>query len=100
MKIKYLITCASTFGVVSSSAFALTINTNVGATPEISLSSAVLGSGSGITIVAGSENYQGNAAVGQSGTYTGFNLAPSSGSTPTLVLPDGILLTSGSANLP
>jgi hypothetical protein len=79
---------------------ALVIDTNVGATPATTLSAAVLGTGSGITIVGGSETYQGNAAVGQSGTYTGFNLAPSSGSTPTLVLPDGIVLTSGSANLP
>ncbi|WP_097065481.1 choice-of-anchor L family PEP-CTERM protein [Nitrosovibrio sp. Nv4] len=100
MKIKYLITCAFTFSFASSSALALTINTGVGATPETTLSSAVLGSGSGITIVTGSETYQGNAAVGQSGTFTGFNLAPSSGSTPTLVLPDGVLLTSGSADLP
>ena len=100
MKTKYLITCAFTLGFASSSAFALVINTGVGATPETTLSSAVLGSGGGVAIVAGSQVYQGNAAAGQSGTYTGFNLAPSSGSSATLVLPDGILLTSGSADLP
>lgn len=94
------LTTAAALGLSMNSAMALVINTNVGATPATTLSAAVLGAGSGITIVGGSETYQGNAAVGQSGTYTGFNLAPSSGSTPTLVLPDGVVLTSGSANLP
>lgn len=91
---------AVAFGLSMSPAMALVIDTNVGATPATTLSTAVLGAGSGITIVGGSEAYQGNATAGQSGTYTGFNLAPSSGSTPTLNLPDGIVLTSGSANLP
>lgn len=97
-----LLTLASAIalGLSMNSAMALVIDTNVGATPASTLSTAVLGAGSGITIVSGTEAYQGNAAVGQSGTYTGFNLAPSSGSTPTLVLPNGIVLTSGSANLP
>lgn len=101
MKTTFLtVTSALALGLSMNSASALVIDTNVGATPAASLSSAVLASGSGISIVAGSETYQGNAAAGQSGTYTGFSLAPSSGSTPTLVLPDGIVLTSGSANLP
>jgi hypothetical protein len=91
---------AVAFGLSMSPAMALVIDTNLGATPETTLSTAVLGTGSGITIVSGSETYQGNTAVAQSGTYTGFNLAPSSGSTPTLTLPDGIVLTSGTANLP
>lgn len=94
------LTGAAVLGLSMNSAMALVIDTNVGATPATTLSAAVLGAASGITIVGGSETYQGNAAVGQSGTYTGFNLAPSSGSTPTLALPDGIVLTSGSANLP
>ena len=91
---------AVAFGLSMNPAMALVIDTNVGATPATTLSTAVLGAGSGITVVGGSESYQGNAAAGQSGTYTGFNLAPSSGSNPTLNLPDGIVLTSGSANLP
>jgi hypothetical protein len=91
---------AVALGLTMNSAMALVIDTNVGATPETTLSAAVLAANSGITIVSGSETYQGNAAVGQSGTFTGFNLAPSSGSTPTLTLPDGIVLTSGTANLP
>jgi hypothetical protein len=49
----------------------------------------------------GSPVYQGtnNANLGQSGTYSGFNLAPSSGSTPTLAMSDGIVLSSGRANV-
>ena len=64
---------------------------------------AVLAPSSGITVVPGSATFQGNvgtSTLGQSGTYTGFNLAPSSGSTPTLVLPNGIALSSGIANVP
>lgn len=97
---KFTLATAVVLGLSMSSAYALVIDTNVGATPGSTLSAAVLAADSGISIVAGSETYQGNAAVGQSGTYSGFNLAPSSGSTPTLTLPDGVVLTSGSANLP
>ncbi len=52
---------------------------------------------------SGLSNIGGQTFVGianQSGTYTNFVLAPSSGSSPTLELPDGVLLTSGNANLP
>lgn len=101
MKTTFLtLASALALGLTTTSASALVIDTNVGATPATTLSNAVLAAGSGITIVSGSEIYQGNAAVGQSGTYTGFSLAPSSGSTPTLTLPNGVVLTSGSANLP
>ena len=101
MKTTFLtVTSALALGLSMNSASALVIDTNVGATPEVSLSSAVLASNSGISIVSGTQTYQGNAAVGQSGTFTGFNLAPSSGSTPTLTLPNGIVLTSGTAALP
>lgn len=66
------------------------------------LTNALLASGSGINVVGGSATYQGTntATFQQSATYTGFNLAPSSGSSPTLTLPNGILLTTGNANLP
>jgi hypothetical protein len=83
----------------TSSAFALVIS-NVGAAdPAGELTTAVLDPVSGITVV-GTPTYQGTQSAFQSGTYTGFNLAPSSGSTPTLTLPNGIVLTSGTANLP
>lgn len=94
------VTVSLALGGVATSASALVIDTGVGSSPATTLSTAVLAADSGISIVAGSETYQGNAAVGQSGTYTGFTLAPSSGSTPTLTLPNGIVLTSGSAALP
>ena len=91
---------AIALSLAMSNAAALTIDTNVGATPETTLSAAVLAAGSGISIVSGSETYQGVATFPQSGTFSGFNLAPSSGSTPTLTLADGVLLTSGHADLP
>ncbi|MDB5849756.1 MAG: hypothetical protein JWP29_3508 [Rhodoferax sp.] len=66
------------------------------------LTQALLAPSSGISIVAGSETYQGTNSVDlqQSGTYTNFNLASSDGSGPTIQLADGILLTTGNANLP
>jgi hypothetical protein len=81
----------------SASAAPLTI-TPVAAGAAGTLIAAVQASGSGISVVVGSESYQG--ANNQGGTYTGFNLAPAFGSTPTLALPDGIVLTSGTAALP
>ena len=63
---------------------------------------ALLAPSSGIAVVGASGTLQGNigGTTSQTGLFSGFNLAPSSGSTPTLNLPNGILLTSGSANLP
>lgn len=101
MKTTFLtLASALALGFTTTSASALVIDTNVGATPASTLSAAVLAAGGGVTIVSGSETYQGNVTFPQSGTYSGFNLAPSSGSTPTLTLPNGVLLTSGNANLP
>jgi VPDSG-CTERM motif len=73
--------------------------------PTVLLPASLLAPSSGITI-AGTPVFQGRVGDGidpntaQSATYTNFNLAPSSGSTPTLVLPNGIFLTSGTANIP
>jgi hypothetical protein len=58
---------------------------------------AVQASSSGLSNIGG-QTFVGIA--NQSGTYTNFVLAPNFGSTPTLELPDGILLTSGRADLP
>ena len=95
---------AVVLGLASPMAFAaLTINPiNTTAGIGSTLASAVQAPGSGISVVAGSEVYQGtnNANIQQSGTYSGFNLAPSTGSTPTLTMADGIFLPSGSANIP
>lgn len=81
------------FGAVTA-ANALTVTNSNDATV---LTNALLGASSGLTIVGGSQTVAGNAS--QSGTYTGFNLAPSSGSTPTLNLANGIVLSSGNANV-
>lgn len=90
-------------GFASTAASALVINTiNNSASAIGILVPALLAPGSGITVIGGTQTYQGTntAAFQQSGTYTGFNLAPTSGSTPTLVLSDGIFLTTGNANIP
>jgi len=66
------------------------------------LTAGVLAPASGINVVGGSITYQGTTipTLSQAATYTGFTLAPSSGNSPTLTLPDGIFLTSGNANIP
>ena len=63
---------------------------------------ALVKPGSGIAIAPSTITYQGThgAALRQSALYSGFNLDPSTGSTPTLSLPDGVLLTSGNAAVP
>lgn len=73
------------------------VNTNAADT----LLNAVLAPSSGI-IVAGAPSFVGKTTVGseQSATYTGMNLAPSTGTGATITNPDGILLTSGHANMP
>lgn len=73
-------------------------NTNAADT----LLAALLAPGSGINVVAGSTQFIGKTTAGseQSATYTGMNLAPSNGVGATITNPDGILLTSGHANMP
>jgi len=72
--------------------------------PTVLLPAALLAPDSGITIV-GPITFVGRVGTidadytAQSATYSDFALAPSSGSSPTLVLPDGILLTTGSAQV-
>jgi hypothetical protein len=77
---------------MSNDASALSITTTTNAA---TLAAAVQTGASGISVVGGTETLQGS--TNQQGTYTGFNLPPSSGSTPTLVLPNGIVLSSGNA---
>lgn len=87
----------------SGAAQALTVNPiNSSAGIETTLANALLAPGSGITIVPGTLAYQGTntSTFQQSGTYSGFNLAPSSGSTPTLTMSNGIVLTTGDVNFP
>ncbi len=91
----------ATFGMLmAGEASALVISgvTNP-ATAGNDLTSAVLDASSGITVV-GATTFVGNTGIPQQGTYVDFNLAPSITGSPTLNLPDGILLTSGTADLP
>lgn len=89
-------------------AHALTIDVisapDTNATAATKLTNAVLAPSSGINVI--SSTFVGDIATsstnpnsGQSGTYTGFSLVSNSGG-PTLNLPNGIVLTSGSANIP
>ena len=54
---------------------------------------------SGLTVQPGSVQYIGNTAVGQSGTYSGFDFA-ATGGRAALSIADGIVLSSGSAQVP
>lgn len=94
---KYLLTSMLLALGVAPAAQALTITTVDGnADSGASLVNTLLGASSGLTVT--STSYIGAAT--QAGTYTGFNLTSSDPGEPTLVLDDGILLTSGSAALP
>ncbi|GHU08953.1 hypothetical protein AGMMS50225_08600 [Betaproteobacteria bacterium] len=77
----------------SVSALSINVTNNAQA-----LLDALLAPNSGINIVNGSLQYIG--AANQGGTYTGLNLTPSDGAGATIINPDGILLTTGTANLP
>lgn len=84
----------------SNNASALVISgLTTAATTGADLTAAVLSPGSGLTVV-GAPAFVGNTVIPQQGTYVDFNLAPSIVGSPVLNLPDGILLTSGSADLP
>jgi hypothetical protein len=60
------------------------------------LTNALLAPGAGIAIT--SRNLV-NGTPSQQGTFTGFNLVPSSGSGPTLTLGNGVALSSGNVNI-
>ncbi|WP_422040138.1 choice-of-anchor L domain-containing protein [Roseibium sp.] len=86
MKLK-LLALASCAIMAATPASALSVVSNSSAS---ALASALVSPGSGISIVGGSETYQGGATQG--GTYSGFSL---SNSTTTITLGDGVVLTSG-----
>jgi hypothetical protein len=83
-------------------AHALFINVVNDPDPANTLVAALFGANSGINVIAGSASFVGRTTVGeeQSATYTNFNLSPNSGSGATITNPNGILLTTGHANLP
>lgn len=101
MKNRVKLSLALCLASLSFSASALTINTiNTSAGTGNLLTNTLLAQNSGITVV-GDVTYQGtnNATVQQSGTYTDFALVPANGDAPTLAMGDGIVLTTGSANV-
>ncbi|RVU38375.1 hypothetical protein EOI86_03545 [Hwanghaeella grinnelliae] len=80
-------------------AHALSISTVDGnADAGLSLVNALLAPSSGITVQGGSTSFIGTST--QSGTFTDFSLPSSDPGEPTLNLPDGILLTTGVADIP
>lgn len=82
---------ALAFGSAYAAPIAVTTTNNVG-----TLTSALVQPGTGITI--GTSNLV-SGQNSQQGTHTGVNLPPSSGSTPTLTLGSGVVLSSGRADI-
>lgn len=73
------------------------------ADPDQAVIDALIGPGSGISVVPGSVSFVGRVGDGneaQSALFSNFSLAPNSGTGPTVTIDDGVLLTSGVANLP
>jgi hypothetical protein len=88
-----LLAAGAVLALGAGHASALTIT----ATNDINvLTNALVAPGSGITIT--SRNLV-SGSPSQQGTFTGFNLAPSSGSSPTLTLGNGVALSSGRADI-
>lgn len=91
----------------TSQLHALTLDLIEGADDPLTLlPAALLGPGSGITIIPGSLSFTGRVGNGvnpntaQSAIYTDFTLTPNNPGLPTISNPDGILLTSGVGNVP
>lgn len=73
------------------------------ADPDQAVIDALIGPGSGISVVPGSVDFIGRVADGdeaQSAFYSNFSLAPNFGSGPTVEIDDGVFLTSGVADIP
>lgn len=84
-------------GIASSSANALVITPQTGTNATVAelLANALLAGNPDFELVAGSATFQGDVGSNANGgTYTGFSLAPSSGSGPIFNLGDGIVLSS------
>lgn len=91
--------------LLATSALAIDLNlidTSV-TDPDQAVIDALVGPGSNITVVPGSVQFVGRSGDGneaQSALFSNFNLAPNSGAGPTVTIGDGVLLTSGVANIP
>lgn len=94
---------AAGLSLAAGSASAALVVTGITSTTGIqsTLINALVSPTSGITANVATATYQGvnTTVLQQSGTFTGFNLAPSTGAGPTLTLADGIVLSSGRADI-
>ena len=83
-------------------AMALTITPVSGINAADTLLTALLNPASGINVDMSTLTFVGKTDAGaeQSATYSGMNMVPSDGIGATISNPDGILLTSGHANMP
>lgn len=79
--------CAMSSPLMASAALVVTTTNDVS-----QLSGALFAANSGVNLISSQLTL---GAPNQQGTYSGFSLAPSSGSTPTLQLQDGVVLTTG-----
>ncbi|WP_426111713.1 choice-of-anchor L domain-containing protein [Massilia sp. PWRC2] len=101
--VKTAVSAAIALAMFASNANAVVVTTvPATSTGVTAMADAVLASNSGISIVANTVKIQGtnSAAIQQYGTYSNFNLAPKTGTTPTLTMADGVVLTSGKAVVP
>ena len=93
MRLYALLGTAAVLGAAASPASALTVTpTDDAAT----LVNTLLAPSSGISVVSGSETLT-LGAENQQGTYSGFSLSSTEAGQPTLGLPDGVVLTTGTA---
>jgi hypothetical protein len=103
MKIFFSVKNAAVIGLAIATSYtqALTIIPTDSTSP-LTMLNALLAPGSGINVVGGSLSYVGKTTLGkeQGATYTGFNLSPLSGPGATIINPDGILLTTGTSQIP
>lgn len=101
--VKTAVSAAIALAMFASNANAVVVTTvPATSTGVTAMADAVLASNSGISIVANTVKIQGtnSSAIQQYGTYSNFNLAPKTGTTPTLTMADGVVLTSGKAVVP
>jgi hypothetical protein len=93
MRVYGLLGTAAALSTAVSSASALTVTPTSDAATLIN---TLLGPTSGISIVPGSETLN-LGTENQQGTYSGFSLSSTEAGQPTLGLPDGVVLTTGTA---
>ena len=94
-------------GLATTSAQSITLDLLEGSDDPLTLlPNALLASNSGINIISGTTTFTGrigdgsNPNTSQSAVYSNFNLVPNNPGLPTITNPNGIVLTTGVANIP